>query len=167
MHSVLFLWGFLYSSNNYIFLQKKIIVERTLIRKQDLKCSLKNAVRTGSDAAMKTKRAHRAELKRCVSSLFTPPPSCCPVGLITGTRPVRGTWFGSCWVGPPISFYTLGKKKQNFFCVDPGKLSIFLEREAPSWWNTCLLFLLAVRTEDQKSFPFSAVHKNLMLRQSC
>lgn len=129
-------------------------MERTLIRKQDLKCSLKNAVRTGSDTAMKTKRAHRAELKRCVSSLFTPPPSCCPVGLITGTRPVRGTWFGSCWVGPPISFYTLGKKKQNFFAlVQENSPFSWREKLPPDGTRAfCSCLLLGLKTKSL--FPF-------------
>lgn len=101
------------------------------------------AVRTGSDTAVKTKRAHRAELKRCVSSLFTPPLSCCPVGLIAGTRTTRGTWFGSCWVGPPISLHFGGKKAELFLCWSRktlhflgGRSSLLMEH-VPSVLSCC------------------------------
>lgn len=110
--------------------------------------------RTGSDTAMKTKRTDRAELKRCVSSLFTPPLSCCPVGLITGTRPMQGSWSGSCWVGPPISLHFGGKKSRTF--------SVLVQENSPFSWREklppdgthafCSFLLLGLKTKSL--FPF-------------
>lgn len=70
---------------------------------------------------------------------------------------------------PPLGFLPLGKKQRNLiFFLDLSRKTLPFLGGGLSWcWNIHLLFSLAVTTQDQKSFSFSGVYKNLMLCQPC
>lgn len=70
---------------------------------------------------------------------------------------------------PPLGFLPLGKKEKfDFFFLDLSRKTLPFLGGGLSWcWNIHLLFSLAVTTQDQKSFSFSGVCKNLMLCQPC
>lgn len=82
----------------------------------------------------------------------------------------RGKWFVSCWERDlPWVFYPLEKNQRIlFFFLDLSRKTLPFLGGGLSWcWNIHLLFSLAVTTQDQKSFSFSGVYKNLMLCQPC